>query len=231
MIRGEAFIPAVPTPAELEAARSQTEASLKVAMQRRLYAKVTSLEEQLVAIKKRQLTIADEIQAGEAADELERLAALKEKPRAPWDLVENGFRNAEPLMFSLKKQEERWGKAVVAEAEAAAEAAERKKVEKKKAARFATAATAATAAATAAAGSRSMGEEEGRRTSDALDEALLLLGRTAPLEGDAAAVTMAAEEEGGAPLMSSSMGSATMSRTFGKESEAAASSATRQLGL
>lgn len=227
MIRGEAFIPAVPTPAELEAARSQTEASLKVAMQRRLYAKVTSLEEQLVAIKKRQLTIADEIQAGEAADELERLAALKEKPRAPWDLVENGFRNAEPLMFSLKKQEERWGKAVVAEAKAAAEAAERKKVEKKKAARFA---TAATAAATAA-GSRSMGEEEGRRTSDALDEALLLLGRTAPLEGDAAAVTMAAEEEGEAPLMSSSMGSATMSRTFGKESEAAASSATRQLGL
>jgi len=121
MIRGEAFIPAVPTVSELESARKQTEQSLKQAMARRLYSKVTSLEEQLVAIKARQLTIFDEIAAGEASEEAERLEKLKQRPRAQWDRVEGQFRHAPPLLFSLTQKEA--GRVLTLAAAAAAAAA------------------------------------------------------------------------------------------------------------
>jgi len=105
VISGEAWIPALPTLTELANAKTATEAAFKSAMRQRAYTRVTSLEEQLVAIESRQATIGREERLAEEAYLRELEEANRPKPRPTWDQVEGEFRHSKPLLRSLKRNQ------------------------------------------------------------------------------------------------------------------------------
>lgn len=105
VISGEAWIPALPTLTELANAKEATEAAFKKAMRQRSYLRVTSLEEQLVAIEARQTTIGREEKLAEEAYLRALAEANRPKPRPQWDSVEGDYRRTKPLLKTFRNSQ------------------------------------------------------------------------------------------------------------------------------
>jgi len=101
VITGQAWIPALPTLEELEAAKASTLASFKVAMAGRAYSRVTALEEQLFAITSTKDAVAAQQASAQEADEAREVERRRPKARAPWDATEGAFLRSDPLLFAL----------------------------------------------------------------------------------------------------------------------------------
>jgi hypothetical protein len=101
VITGQAWIPALPTLVELEAAKASTLASFKVAMAGRAYSRVTALDEQLVAIVNKVGSVERQQVEARVRDEAEEAERLRPAARAPWDRTEGAYVKSDPLLFNF----------------------------------------------------------------------------------------------------------------------------------